>query len=111
MVNLIHKQVDPSACEYSLCDFFHSLFFFVSLPSDSDIVVSTTRPETMLGDVAVAVHPDDPRYTHLHGSFFWHPYRNEKIPLICDDFVDPGFGTGMCYTSYFTTFRLVCCVK
>lgn len=62
--------------------------------NDAEIVVSTTRPETMLGDVAIAVHPDDPRYTHLHGSFFWHPYRNERIPLICDYFVDPGFGTG-----------------
>ncbi|XP_034255106.1 valine--tRNA ligase-like [Thrips palmi] len=62
--------------------------------NDTDIVVSTTRPETMLGDVAIAVHPNDPRYTHLHGSFFWHPYRNEKIPIICDDFVDAAFGTG-----------------
>ncbi|KAJ1525471.1 hypothetical protein ONE63_010281 [Megalurothrips usitatus] len=62
--------------------------------NDTEIVVSTTRPETMLGDVAIAVHPEDPRYFHLHGSFFWHPYRNEKIPLICDDFVDQKFGTG-----------------
>ncbi|KAK3921328.1 Valine--tRNA ligase [Frankliniella fusca] len=61
---------------------------------ENEIIVSTTRPETMLGDVAIAVHPADSRYQHLHGSYFWHPYRHEKIPLICDDFVDQEFGTG-----------------
>lgn len=67
--------------------------------ADCDIVVSTTRPETMLGDVAIAVHPADSRYTHLHGLEFWHPYRKQKIPLICDDFVDQNFGTGMIISS------------
>lgn len=49
----------------------------------------------MLGDVAVAVHPDDPRYTHLHGANLWHPFRSTTIPVICDSSVDRDFGTGM----------------
>jgi valyl-tRNA synthetase len=62
---------------------------------DGEIVVATTRPETMLGDTAVAVHPDDARYTHLHGKFLIHPFVERKIPVICDGIlVDPKFGTG-----------------
>src|SRR5262249_56003494 len=48
---------------------------------EGEIVVATTRPETMLGDTAVAVHPDDPRYTHLHGKFLVHPFVGPQIPL------------------------------
>src|SRR5690606_1033761 len=60
-----------------------------------EIVVATTRPETMLGDTAVAVHPDDPRYTHLHGKFVIHPFVDRRIPIICDaELVDMTFGTG-----------------
>jgi len=60
-----------------------------------EIVVATTRPETMLGDTAVAVHPDDPRYTHLHGKFVVHPFVERRIPIITDAvLVDPKFGTG-----------------
>jgi valyl-tRNA synthetase len=60
-----------------------------------EIVVATTRPETMLGDTAVAVHPDDPRYTHLHGKFVTHPFVDRRIPIICDAvLVDMTFGTG-----------------
>jgi valyl-tRNA synthetase len=60
-----------------------------------EIVVATTRPETMLGDSAVAVHPDDPRYTHLHGKFVVHPFVDRRIPIITDAvLVDPKFGTG-----------------
>jgi valyl-tRNA synthetase len=62
--------------------------------SDEEIVVSTTRPETLLGDVAVAVHPNDTRYSHLRNALLWHPYRQEAIPLIFDESVDPEFGTG-----------------
>ncbi len=62
---------------------------------EGEIVVSTTRPETMLGDTAVAVHPDDPRYKHLHGKFLRHPFVERKIPIITDAIlVDPKFGTG-----------------
>lgn len=58
------------------------------------LVVATTRPETMLGDVAVAVHPEDERYTALIGKFVQLPLANRLIPIIADDAVDPAFGTG-----------------
>ncbi|CAK9197057.1 unnamed protein product, partial [Sphagnum troendelagicum] len=62
---------------------------------EGEIIVATTRPETMLGDTAVAVHPEDPRYKHLHGTFVVHPFNGRKIPIICDDIlVDMAFGTG-----------------
>ncbi|EIN04124.1 hypothetical protein PUNSTDRAFT_122965 [Punctularia strigosozonata HHB-11173 SS5] len=63
--------------------------------SDEKIIVATTRPETMLGDTAIAVHPADPRYTHLHGKFARHPFLDRRIPIITDDIVvDMAFGTG-----------------
>jgi valyl-tRNA synthetase len=59
------------------------------------LVVATTRPETMLGDTAVAVHPDDERYKHLHGKKLIHPFVDRKVPVITDAIlVDPKFGTG-----------------
>jgi valyl-tRNA synthetase len=65
------------------------------LPDGSDeIIVATTRPETMLGDVAVAVHPDDKRYKHLIGKKLMLPIAERLIPVIADDFVDKEFGTG-----------------
>ena len=62
--------------------------------ANQSIVVATTRPETMLGDTAVAVHPDDPRYTHLIGKTVELPLTGRRIPVIADDHVDPTFGTG-----------------
>ena len=62
--------------------------------SDEIVVVATTRPETMLGDSAVAVHPDDKRYTHLIGKTIDLPLTDRKIPIIADDYVDMEFGTG-----------------
>ena len=59
------------------------------------VVVATTRPETMLGDTAVAVHPEDARYRHLHGRSVTLPLVGRKLPVVCDDFVDPEFGTGI----------------
>ena len=58
------------------------------------LVVATTRPETMLGDSAVAVHPDDERYQHLIGKSINLPLSNRQIPIIADDYVDMEFGTG-----------------
>lgn len=58
------------------------------------LVVATTRPETMLGDAAVAIHPNDERYQHLRGSFVELPLTGRRIPIIIDDYVDPEFGTG-----------------
>ncbi|MDR3050387.1 MAG: valine--tRNA ligase [Oscillospiraceae bacterium] len=61
---------------------------------DGDVVVATTRPETMLGDTGVAVHPDDPRYRHLVGKTVTLPLVGRAIPVVADDYVDMAFGTG-----------------
>ncbi len=58
------------------------------------LIVATTRPETLLGDVAVAVHPEDARYKHLIGLRLQLPLCNRTIPIIADEYVDPAFGTG-----------------
>ncbi len=62
--------------------------------SSDSLIVATTRPETMLGDMAVAVHPDDERYRHLVGKHVRLPLCERSIPIIADDYVDPAFGTG-----------------
>jgi len=59
-----------------------------------DVVVATTRPETMLGDTAVAVHPDDERYKNLVGKTLKLPLTDREIPVVADEYVDPAFGTG-----------------
>nr|CAD7428807.1 unnamed protein product [Timema monikensis] len=93
---------------YKLCDRGSVWFNFAGfIVLDGEIVVSTTRIETMLGDVAVAVHPSDMRYKHLQGVHLWHPFQHRKIPLIFDEVVDVNFGTGivelalrsMCYNT------------
>ncbi len=58
------------------------------------LIVATTRPETLLGDAAVAIHPDDERYKHLLGEFVVLPLSGRLIPIIADEYVDPEFGTG-----------------
>ncbi|MDK2848602.1 MAG: valyl-tRNA synthetase, partial [Desulfuromonadales bacterium] len=62
--------------------------------SDRYLVVATTRPETMLGDTAVAVHPEDPRYADLIGKFIMLPLMERQIPIIADEYVDKEFGSG-----------------
>ncbi|KZT30278.1 hypothetical protein NEOLEDRAFT_1174574 [Neolentinus lepideus HHB14362 ss-1] len=70
-------------------------FAYLIENSDEKIIVATTRPETMLGDTAIAVHPDDSRYKHLHGKFAVHPFLDRRIPIITDSIVvDMAFGTG-----------------
>lgn len=59
-----------------------------------EIVIATTRPETLLGDTAIAVHPDDERYKHLIGSHVVVPLTSREIPVIADEYVDPAYGTG-----------------
>ena len=69
--------------------------FYTDRSIEDRIVVATTRPETMLGDTAIAVHPDDPRYKHLHGKFVIHPFSGRRIPIVTDAVtVDMEFGTG-----------------
>ena len=62
--------------------------------SDKYVIVATTRPETMLGDTAVAVHPDDERYKDIVGKTCILPIMNKEIPIIADEFVEKDFGTG-----------------
>ena len=62
--------------------------------SDEVLVVATTRPETMLGDTAIAVHPDDPRYREWIGKSVRLPLTGRDIPIVADDYVDPEFGSG-----------------
>lgn len=62
--------------------------------SNESVVIATTRPETMLGDVAVAVNPEDERYTHLVGKVLILPLVGREIPIIADSYVEAGFGTG-----------------
>ena len=64
-------------------------------PRTSEVVVTTTRAETMLGDTAVAVHPDDERYAHLVGTEVELPLTGRRIPIVADSHVDPSFGSGM----------------
>ncbi len=80
--------------EYSEMD---GHFWHIKYPvkdSDEYVVIATTRPETMMGDTAVAVHPEDERYTHLVGKTLILPIMNREIPVIADEYVDREFGTG-----------------
>jgi len=78
-------------------DLAGKLYYIHYLYEDGDghITVATTRPETMLGDTAVAVNPNDSRYAHLIGKNVILPLMNRLIPIIADEFVDPAFGTGL----------------
>ena len=69
-------------------------FRYPIIGSDEYLVVATTRPETMLGDTAVAIHPNDERFQHLIGKTVTLPLVGREIPIISDDYVDPEFGTG-----------------
>jgi valyl-tRNA synthetase len=62
--------------------------------SDEHIEVATTRPETLLGDTGIAVHPEDERYKHLVGKKAFHPLVNRLMPIVADEYVDKEFGTG-----------------
>lgn len=67
---------------------------YPTLNQVDEIVIATSRPETLLGDAAVAVHPDDERYKHLIGSTVLLPLSEREIPIIADEYVDMSFGTG-----------------
>ena len=69
-------------------------FRYPLVDEEGELEVATTRPETMLGDTAVAVNPNDERYKHLIGKKLWLPIANREIPIIGDEFVDSEFGTG-----------------
>ena len=72
-------------------------FWYVRYPvedSDEEFIIATTRPETMLGDSGVAVHPDDERYKHLVGKNAILPLVGRRLPIVADEYVELGFGTG-----------------
>jgi valyl-tRNA synthetase len=78
-------------------ELFEFAYVLVDPPADgpAEVVVATTRPETVLGDTAVAVHPDDPRYAAVIGKLVRHPFSDRQIPIVADAIlVDPAFGTG-----------------
>ena len=66
-----------------------------SISKTTFLEFATTRPETMLGDTAVAVHPEDDRYNNLIGRYVWLPFVDRKIPIVADEYVDREFGTGV----------------
>src|SRR5690606_15431966 len=72
----------------------HLYYFTYPVEGSEGIPVATTRPETILGDTAVAIHPDDERYQHLIGRTALVPMLNRPIPIIADEYVDREFGTG-----------------
>ncbi|OFK54946.1 valine--tRNA ligase [Globicatella sp. HMSC072A10] len=83
-IEVIHKDIEGA--------FYHINYPVVG--SDEVLEIATTRPETMLGDTAVVVHPEDERYQHLTGKTVMLPLMNREIPIIADDYVDVEFGTG-----------------
>lgn len=76
----------------------NSKLYYVRYKIDNDkeeyITIATVRPETILGDTAVCVHPDDERYKHLAGQYCFVPLINRRVPIIFDDYIDKEFGTG-----------------
>eukprot|EP01064_Diplonema_japonicum_P017895 TRINITY_DN2633_c0_g2_i1.p1 TRINITY_DN2633_c0_g2~~TRINITY_DN2633_c0_g2_i1.p1 ORF type:complete len:1060 (+),score=350.39 TRINITY_DN2633_c0_g2_i1:47-3226(+) len=71
-------------------------FYYVVKETGEKLQIATTRPETILGDTAIAIHPKDPRYSHLHGKHVLCPFRDEAIPIVLDDkLVNMEFGTGV----------------
>jgi valyl-tRNA synthetase len=82
---VIHKEVNGK---------MYHLKYKLDLPGDNYITIATVRPETIFGDTAICVHPDDARYTHLVGQFAFVPLINRRIPIIADDYIEMEFGTG-----------------
>lgn len=83
-IEVIHKEIEGA---------FYT-FKYTVVGSDEILKVSTTRPETMFGDVCVFVHPDDPRYQHLIGKQVINPANHQVLPILADDYIDIEFGTG-----------------
>ena len=84
-IEVIHKDVQGA--------FYHVEYPVVG--SDERVEIATTRPETMLGDTAIAVHPEDERYQHLIGKTVLLPLMNREIPVVADEYVEREFGTGV----------------
>lgn len=89
LTTLSNEEVEKEERDGSLWHFRYPI-----ADGSGDIVVATTRPETVLGDTGVAVHPEDPRYAHLIGKQVRLPLVERLIPIVADDAVDPAFGSG-----------------
>ena len=76
----------------------------ISFYIDESITVATTRPETMLGDTGIAVHPDDARYAHLVGCRARHPFCDRSLPIVADEYVDMELGTGNIVGVFYSMF-------
>ena len=83
-IEVIHKEVEGAMYTFK----------YKVVETGQILNVSTTRPETMFGDVCVCVHPDDPRYTDVIGKHVINPANNEELPIIADSYIDIEFGTG-----------------
>lgn len=83
-IEVIHKEIEGGMYTFK----------YTVEDTKEQIHVATTRPETMFGDVCVVVHPDDPRYTHIHGKYVINPANHERLIVITDDYIDIEFGTG-----------------
>lgn len=93
---LSDDEVEHEEKKGGMYHIFYELSDGATLPDGSTkIEIATTRPETLLGDTAVAVHPEDPRYSSLIGKFVNLPLANRKIPIVADTYVDKEFGTGV----------------
>lgn len=84
-IEVIHKDIEGA--------FYHMTYLLAD--GSGEVEIATTRPETMLGDTAIAVHPEDDRYRDLIGKKVILPLVNKEIPIIADDYVDREFGTGV----------------
>lgn len=94
---VIHKEVNSKLyyVKYKVCSNEYAVGKDDRiLPTDDSITIATTRPETILGDTAICVHPDDERYKHLKGKSAVVPLINRVVPIIFDDYIDIEFGTG-----------------
>src|SRR5690554_745035 len=83
-IEVIHKEVKGALYTFA----------FKVKETGELLPVATTRPETMFGDVCVFVHPDDKRYTHLHGKHVINPANHQEMPILVDDYIDISFGSG-----------------
>lgn len=84
-IEVIHKEIEG-----------HMYYFkYQVVETDEELVIATTRPETMFADQAIFVHPDDERYTHLVGKHAINPANGEALPIMADDYIDISFGTAV----------------
>jgi valyl-tRNA synthetase len=89
-----HTALSDSELEHREVDGELVTFRYPLSEGDGHVDVATTRAETMLGDTGVAVHPDDDRYRDVVGKTVRHPFSGDDLPIVADEAVDPGFGTG-----------------